>query len=189
MRQYIQLIGSTAALPSGAPALTAAHAVACAGTSRRWHGRAGRAPGLPPRTRGPRPGRHRRAGCRRSCAGSGGSRRRRTRPARPRPPARSCWRRPHTRGRRAGAPARTALSPGLEHAVGAGVGDHHAARLALCCSHLAFRSAMSTLPWSSHLVTTTCMPTIWALAGLVPWALLGSGRCCGGLRRALRGRP
>ena len=32
---------------------------------------------------------------------------------------------------------------------------------------------MSTLPFSSHWVTTTVMPTIWALAGLVPCALLG----------------
>jgi hypothetical protein len=29
---------------------------------------------------------------------------------------------------------------------------------------------MSTLPFSSHLVTTTCRPAICALAGLVPWA-------------------
>src|SRR3989344_5344163 len=41
------------------------------------------------------------------------------------------------------------------------------ARLALCCSHLACRSAMSTLPLASQAVTTTCMPTIWALAVVV----------------------
>ena len=48
-----------------------------------------------------------------------------------------------------------------------------AAKLALCLSHLACKSAMSTLPASSQATTTTCMPTICALAGLVPWALAG----------------
>ena len=32
---------------------------------------------------------------------------------------------------------------------------------------------MSTLPFSSHFVTTTCRPAICALAGLVPWARRG----------------
>src|SRR4051812_33473680 len=44
------------------------------------------------------------------------------------------------------------------------------ASLSLCCSHLARRSSRSTLPLSSHAVTTTCMPAICALAGLVPCA-------------------
>ena len=44
------------------------------------------------------------------------------------------------------------------------------ARRALCCSHLARKSSMSTLPWLSQAVTTTSKPAICALAGLVPWA-------------------
>ncbi|MCY1314578.1 hypothetical protein D9M70_652440 [compost metagenome] len=32
---------------------------------------------------------------------------------------------------------------------------------------------MSTLPCASQAVTTTCRPTIWALAGLVPCAEAG----------------
>src|SRR5450830_1448776 len=44
------------------------------------------------------------------------------------------------------------------------------ARFLLCCSAFAFRSARSTLPFSSQAVTTTCMFTIEAEAGLVPWA-------------------
>ena len=63
-------------------------------------------------------GRRRRAGCRRSCAGSGARRRNRTCRAGPRPPWRSCWRRPGRPGRRPGAPVRRSRSrlPRTRHA-------------------------------------------------------------------------
>src|SRR5438046_1886069 len=44
------------------------------------------------------------------------------------------------------------------------------ARSSLCCAHFARRSVRSTLPLASHAVTTTSMPAICALAGLVPCA-------------------
>ncbi len=56
-----------------------------------------------------------------------------------------------------------------------------AARRSRCCRHLASRSARSTLPSASHFVTTTCMPAICALAGLVPCA-------DSGIRQTLRPR-
>lgn len=48
-----------------------------------------------------------------------------------------------------------------------------AARLAAWAAALASRSAMSMLPWASQATATTRMPAITALAGLVPWALVG----------------
>ena len=50
----------------------------------------------------------------------------------------------------------------------------------LCNSAFSFRSFTSMLPCLSHPTTTTFMPAITALAGLVPWALLGirhTSRC------------
>src|ERR1017187_8874187 len=38
---------------------------------------------------------------------------------------------------------------------------------------LAFRSATSMFPWESHSTGTTLKPHMTALAGLVPWALVG----------------
>jgi hypothetical protein len=62
----------------------------------------------------------------------------------------------------------------LEHAVGGRVGDHQRGQpCRRAVSALALRSATSTLPLSSQFTTTTSMPHIWAVAGLVPWADLG----------------
>ena len=48
-----------------------------------------------------------------------------------------------------------------------------AARLAECSAAFALRSATSMLPFASVFTTTTCMPAITALAGLVPCADCG----------------
>ena len=169
---YTQEIGriagaAPAARPRPAPTPVAGRPRGRAG------GRAGTARGAPRRRSGPRRARRRRAGCRRSCAGSGGRRRRRTRRARPGRPARSCWRRPCTPGRRASCTiAQISRIVLLEHAVGRGVGDHQRgqARRA-CCVGLGARGRRGRrCRRRRRPTTTTRMPAITALAGLVPWA-------------------
>ena len=136
--------------------------------------RAGTVPGAWRRRSAPCPARRRRGGCRTSCAGSGGRHRRRCRPAGRGRPARSCWRRPCTPGRRAR--ARSGRSPGSSSRTRRACDGYvtmSAASVSRCCAALARRSATSTLPSSSLATGTTRIPAITALAGLVPWADIG----------------
>ena len=127
--------------------------------ARGWRGRNGvEVPGNCDRV--PCPDRRRRGGCRRSCAGSGGRHRRRSRRAGRRRPGRSCWRR---RGRSARRGLWTMVADladrFLEHAVGRGVGDHQGGQVvAVQRRPVPWRSSRSMLPSSSHLTGATVMP-------------------------------
>jgi len=187
MRQYIQLMGSTAALPSGARA----DARRLPGTPTAWRGRAGRAPGLPPRTTGPTPGPPPPCGMQKVLC------RFRWLTSPPNSPgAASAHQCVHV-----GAvhidPAAVLVHQraqlfdrGFEHAVGAGVGDHHrgqvgAVLLALGLQvghvHVAVVIALGRPPPS-------CRPS-WRWQGWCRARCRGSGRCCGGPGRGPRGRP